>query len=74
MGNWTITIQGVGTHHNKNLAEDADRMAAKFVEDLKDKGHVVTAASITSGREDVITDGAKYLADKDAIDAAEPVR
>lgn len=49
MGNWNITIQGVGCHHNKDLPQDADRMSKKFVEDLKSAGHTVESATFTYG-------------------------
>lgn len=67
MGNWNITIRGTGVHHNKALAEDADKMAAKFVEDLKAKGHTIIAASITAGFENDLSDPAKYLADRETL-------
>lgn len=50
MGNWAIVIRGVGVHHNGDrLPEDANRMAAGFVETLKAAGHSVTEASFTHG-------------------------
>ncbi len=49
MGNWNINIQGVGSHHNANNKWDANRMAAKFVEDLKAAGHDVQVAAFTHG-------------------------
>ena len=49
MGNWNINIQGVGCHHNKDNPTDADRMAAEFVERLRQAGHTVEHASFTSG-------------------------
>lgn len=60
MGNWNISIHGVGSHHNKDYERDADRMAARFVEDLKRAGHSVSKATITHGAESDITDGAAY--------------
>ncbi len=69
MGNWNITIRGVGCHHNKGLAQDANRMAAVFVQRLKAAGHTVVAASITHGGEDIITDADQYLADRDAAES-----
>ena len=68
MGNWNITVRGVGVHHNKALKEDANRMAAKFIKDLKAAGHTVVAASITHGGEDDLSDPDKYIADRDAIE------
>lgn len=61
MGSWNITIRGTGCHHNKNTASDANRMAAKFVKELKAAGHQVTAASFTHGGEDDLTDVEKVL-------------
>jgi hypothetical protein len=55
MGNWNISIRGVGCHHNKNLKEDANRMAVKFVRDLKAAGHTIESAEIThGGKEDLL--------------------
>jgi hypothetical protein len=70
MGDWNITIRGTGIHHNADAPNDADRMAAAFVADLKAKGHTVRSATITSGGETDITEGEKYLADKAAQVAA----
>lgn len=64
MGQWVISVHGTGSHHNKDLPEDADRMAAAFVEQLKAAGHTVTHATITHGGETNITDGAKYGEDR----------
>lgn len=57
MGNWNISIRGVGPHHNHNDADgrpkgnptDADRMARRFVRELEEAGHHVTGAEITHG-------------------------
>lgn len=64
MGNWNITIRGVGSHHNRNHPADADRMAAKFVQDLKAAGHNVVGATITHGGETDIT-APDYGTDRD---------
>lgn len=64
MGNWNITIRGVGCHHNKKYPKDANRMAADFVRQLIAAGHSVVAASFTYGAEDDIRDADQYLADK----------
>lgn len=69
MGNWNITIRGIGAHHNKKLAYDANRMAAEFVQKLKAAGHQVTSASFTHGGEDDITDAAAYLETRDKNEA-----
>lgn len=54
MGNWDISIQGVGTHHNPGREEDAEKMAKKFVEELRKAGHHVTHARFTyGGAEDI---------------------
>lgn len=65
MGNWNISIHGVGAHHNRGFPKDANRMAARFVEELKAAGHSVTAATITHGGEDNVLDGAAYEAARD---------
>ncbi len=52
MGNWHISIEGIGSHHNQALDEDANKLAAKFVKELKQEGHKVTKASFTYGGTD----------------------
>ena len=49
MGNWNISIRGIGSHHNTDNPLDADKMAAGFIEELKAAGHVVTSAEMTHG-------------------------
>jgi hypothetical protein len=67
MGNWNITIRGVGCHHNRRAdVKDANKAAAEFVKRLKADGHSVVAASFTSGGEDDITDADTYLAGLEA--------
>jgi hypothetical protein len=56
MGQWNITIRGTGAHHNADYPKDANKMAAKFVQDLKDAGHIVDEASITYGGADVLAE------------------
>lgn len=55
MGDWNITIRGVGPHHNGS-SDDADRLAAGLVATLKNAGHTVIEASITCGRRDELGD------------------
>lgn len=45
---WTITIRGVGQHHNHD-AKDANRMAAYFVEQLRAAGHAIASATFDNG-------------------------
>ncbi len=52
MGNVNISIDLVGAHHNRNHPADANRMAQKFVEELKTVGHSVTKATLTYGAAD----------------------
>lgn len=52
MGNWNINIQGVGCHHNADNETDANKMAEKFVSELKEAGHTVESATFTSGGKD----------------------
>jgi len=44
MGNYTIVISGVGSHHNKDYPKDANVMAAQLVHDLKQSGHSINSA------------------------------
>jgi hypothetical protein len=48
MGNWNITIQGVGAHGN-GLDIDAEQLYKKFIEDVMKAGHTITHSSITYG-------------------------
>ena len=55
MGDWVITIQGIGCHHNgpnRANAYDADQMAREFVKLLWKAGHQIEHASFTSGAKD----------------------
>jgi len=70
MGNWNISIRGVGAHHGKFNGQDANRMAARFVKELKNAGHTVVASSITFGGEESLDDPDKYLADREALESA----
>lgn len=49
MGQWVITIQGTGAHHNKDYPADADKMSLKFVDELQKAGHVIESATFTYG-------------------------
>ncbi len=55
MGNWNITVRGIGAHHNKDNLRDANVMTADFVRALKAAGHSVVSASFTYGGEDDLT-------------------
>lgn len=68
MGQWNISIHGTGAHHNKGHEDDANKMAAKFVQQLRAAGHTVTHATITYGGEEVVTDPETYLNDKAQFD------
>lgn len=60
MGNWNISIEGVGAHHNTDYPKDANKMAESFAVALKDAGHKVTKATFTFG-------GAQDLAEPNVI-------
>ncbi len=45
MGQYTITIKGLGAHHNKDNKGDAEKMAFQFVHDLKEAGHNISEAT-----------------------------
>lgn len=49
MGSWHISIEGLGSHHNPDFPQDANRMAARFVEELKVAGHRIARATFTHG-------------------------
>ena len=49
MGNWNITIVGVGSHHNKDNPTDADRIFFECVDKLENAGQSVVHASFTHG-------------------------
>lgn len=50
MGNWNVSIRGVGCHHN-GKPYDVEQIAKKVVDELKAAGHSVIAASVTTGGE-----------------------
>lgn len=70
MGNWNISIHGVGAHHNELFEKDANRMAAQFVEKLREAGHSVASATITFGSEESVVDGVRYCQQRDEIEKA----
>ena len=49
MGNWVLTIEGTGCHHNGKPEIDADLLAPKLVEQLQAQGQTVEHATFTSG-------------------------
>lgn len=57
MGNWHISIEGLGSHHNHENLYDANRMAHRFVEELRAQGYTVTRASFTYGMSDRLGNG-----------------
>lgn len=62
MGQYNITIKGSGAHGNKSNPGDADKMAAKLVDDLKKAGHRIELATFTSGGEPIVKDIANAVA------------
>jgi hypothetical protein len=50
MGNFAITVHGVGCHHNQR-PDDVEHMADRFVADLKNAGHNVMRAIVHTGGE-----------------------
>jgi hypothetical protein len=49
MGNWVLTIEGTGCHHNGKEDIDADLLAPKLVKQLQDQGQTIEHATFTSG-------------------------
>lgn len=56
MGDWNITVRGVGSHHNTDNPADANVMTASFVRALKAAGHIVVSATFTYGCADDLTE------------------
>jgi hypothetical protein len=47
MGNYIIKIHGIGPHHNDpQRSDDADYLAARLVQGLRELGHEIDSASI----------------------------
>jgi len=61
MGNWNITIQGVGAHHNKDYEKDANLMFEQFIKELREAGHYVHHASMTYGAAQIDKDASRRL-------------
>jgi hypothetical protein len=49
MGNWHLSIEGIGAHHNHDNPGDADRLAKIFVKVLTDAGQTINKATFTHG-------------------------
>lgn len=62
MGDWHISIQGTGAHHNKDYPNDADKMVDRFIDELMAAGHSIKSATITYGGRQVYNLGAKQVA------------
>jgi hypothetical protein len=70
MGNWNITIQGIGSHGNGKPEIDADLLAVDFVNYLQSRGQIIESASFTcggkvdliekSGRVKILVNGVSY--------------
>lgn len=48
MGNCLVSIHVTGCHHN-GLRDDIERMAARFVGELREAGHDVGHATVVAG-------------------------
>jgi hypothetical protein len=57
MGNWNLTIRGVGQHHN-GQPRDVEKLAAGIVDHLRRNGHTIVNATVTIGGEVDVTLGA----------------
>jgi hypothetical protein len=49
MGDWRLVIEGHGSHHNKDVAEDANILAGEFVDRLRAKGQHVRQVTFYAG-------------------------
>jgi len=58
MGNWTITVKGIGQHHNNEPSFDADGIALRFVKELLSAGQNVEKAEFVhqSGDSEITDD------------------
>lgn len=61
MGNWHISIKGTGPYQNDDK-NDAEQLAADFVDQLKAAGHSIVCADVTTHGALNISDGKKSLA------------
>lgn len=59
MGNWNISIRGVGPHHN-GIKDDVEQIASRFVAELRAAGHSVASASVTMGGEVVLAQSVEF--------------
>lgn len=48
MGNWNVSVEGVGCHHN-GKPYDVEAITNEYVKQLKAAGHTVTKATVTTG-------------------------
>jgi len=48
MGNWNLSIHGVGPHDNL-IAQDVEQIARRVVAELKAAGHAISHAFVTTG-------------------------
>jgi hypothetical protein len=53
MGNWHMSIEGTGPHHNPDHAADADKKLEQFVRELK-RDHSIERALLTAGQRTVV--------------------
>ncbi len=48
MGNWNISIRGIGQHHNES-DKDVDRLMAAFIVELAKAGQFIEDAALVYG-------------------------
>lgn len=48
MGNWNMTIQGVGPHGN-GIEADIEQIFKRVLEEVKANGHIILHSSVTAG-------------------------
>lgn len=69
MGNWNITIRGIGPHHNAGDS-DADVQARALVAMLVKTGHQIHGASFTYGAAEDLVEGTEFTAGSIETDAS----
>ena len=60
MGQWTLVVQGQGTHHNGNAPFDADVIARQVAPLFEEHGHIIESVQLTAGgRQQVVSEEAR---------------
>lgn len=72
MGNWHLSIRGVGAHHN-GQPTDADQIAQRVVQELRAAGQQIDDASFTYGQHADVNQEKQDAAQEKVSPAAQPM-